>query len=413
MYSQNTKKNFLYFINNKKTIYHTFLDILIDFDFDSTSCENEFRKCMSTLDLDIIFFDIYGFFSLDINTDINLIKFKYNEFKNDLISKNNSNNVFKIFLELIGFDNNIMGINNNSNLNNLNNLNKHIQIKIISSIEKILSNDELKNIYDQYYLDYNINLIQKNQHKPNTNKEKLDLIDKVYSNLFIKSSILNEKCDINKLNDFYTNRKAPYTINESTTTQEQLDEIYNKMNINKYTNNTKTPFLDVNGNEIILSDEIHKHIKQISNISIDHTQMDFLNKIIVQYKINPNYSINLFNYYKYNLINDDFCGKKYNPYYGNVIEYLDFNDFKNNDNLKKKFVDNFDINEFIEWTKSNEKNNMLEKTNDLDLDNMKKKRNLQTDTIKNNIDDKLEYFANREFTLQQIWDECDYSKTFI
>lgn len=40
------------------------------------------------------------------------------------------------------------------------------------------------------------------------------------------------------------------------------------------------------------------------------------------------------------------------------------------------------------------------------------KRNEQNETIKNNIDNKLEYYAHREFTIQEIWNECDYSKTF-
>jgi hypothetical protein len=93
MYSANTKQNYQYFINNKKTIYHTFLDILID--FDSSDFENNFIQYMNSIDFDNYFFDIYGFNGIDIDSDVQLVKFKYDEFKN------NTNNVFSIFLELI------------------------------------------------------------------------------------------------------------------------------------------------------------------------------------------------------------------------------------------------------------------------------------------------------------------------
>lgn len=134
MYSINTKQNYQYFINNNKKIYHTFLDILIDFDFDLSDCENIFKKCMSMIDFDNNFFDIYGFIGLDLDSDIQLIKLKYDEFKNELVSKNKSNNVFTIFLELIGF-NSINKPNINS-YTNFDKRNEYIQLKIISSIEK-------------------------------------------------------------------------------------------------------------------------------------------------------------------------------------------------------------------------------------------------------------------------------------
>jgi hypothetical protein len=82
-----------------------------------------------------------------------------------------------------------------------------------------LSNNKLKNIYDEYYLDYNINFIQTHQFKPNINKQKLYLIDKVYSNLFDNVLILNEKADINNLNYMFYNEKQKYIIEESDTTQ--------------------------------------------------------------------------------------------------------------------------------------------------------------------------------------------------
>lgn len=74
--------------------------------FDSSNCENNFRKCINLIDLDNYFFDIYGFIGLDIDSNVHLIKLKYEEFKNKLVCKNNLNNVFSIFLELIGFSDN-------------------------------------------------------------------------------------------------------------------------------------------------------------------------------------------------------------------------------------------------------------------------------------------------------------------
>lgn len=432
----------MYFINNKKTIYDTFFDILIYFDFDSTGCENEFRKCMNALKFDINFFDIYGFFSLDINTDVQLVKSNYNEFKNNLTNNNNSNNEFTIFLELIGFDKNthIKNLINNSinqNRSTHDNYNKYIQLKIISSIEKILSNNELKNIYDEYYLDYNINYIQSHKHKSNTNKKKLDLINTVYSNLFIKPSILIEKYDVNKLDNLYQNLKLVYKFDVCAKTPEELEEIYNLMNKPKYSIKGDNPqILNINMNPINLSDEIRKHMTQISHIQIDHTEMDFLNKIIIKYEIDSKYSMNLINYYKYKMIHNDPTGNKYNKYYFDD-EYLLVKNHKNDDNFIKEFVDNFDIGnffEFIKSTKSNKKNNISKKTNnkeqenenekeqdndyekdydfELELKKMINKRNEQNETIKNNIDNKLEYYAHREFTIQEIWNECDYSKTF-
>jgi len=60
------------------------------------------------------------------------------------------------------------------------------------------------------------------------------------------------------------------------------------------------------------------------------------------------------------------------------------------------------------------KHNELKKIDNfkLEYDDNIRERNEQMDLIKNNIEKKLEYFSNREFTLQQIQDECDYSKTF-
>jgi hypothetical protein len=47
------------------------------------------------------------------------------------------------------------------------------------------------------------------------------------------------------------------------------------MNKNRYYNRDKTPFVNGFSNPIILSDEIHKYLKQISNVQIDHTLSNY------------------------------------------------------------------------------------------------------------------------------------------
>lgn len=108
-------------------------------------------------------------------------------------------------------------------------------------------------------------------------------------------------------------------------------------------------------------------------------------------------------------------GKKYNPYFGVDVQYLDFSCFSNNDIKMKQFVDNFNVGEFREWVKWNEKkHNEFKKIDNfkLELDDKIKERNKETALIKNKIEIKLGYFANKEFTLQQIWDEYDYAQTY-
>lgn len=125
-------------------------------------------------------------------------------------------------------------------------------------------------------MDYNINYIQSHKHKSNTNKKKLDLINTVYSNLFIKPSILIEKYDVNKLDNLYQNLKLVYKFDVCAKTPEELEEIYNLMNKPKYSIKGDNPqILNINMNPINLSDEIRKHMTQISHIQIDHTEMDF------------------------------------------------------------------------------------------------------------------------------------------
>jgi hypothetical protein len=59
----------------------------------------------------------------------------------------------------------------------------------------------------------------------------------------------------------------------------------------------------------------------------------------------------------------------------------------------------------VKWNEK--KHNELKKIYNfkLELDDKIKERNEQMNLIKNNIEKKLEYFANIKFTLPQIWNE--------
>lgn len=225
--------------------------------------------------------------------------------------------------------------------------------------------------------------------------------------MFNRPLILNEKANIHELNNLYNIKKQNYLIKKSETTQEQLEEIYNSMNKIKYCNSEN------NDEYINSSDQIHEQIKQMANVQVDNTLSNFLNEIIIKNNINHNHSMNLINYHRYKIITNNSSGKMYDPYNNNNNNNnCDFNCLLKNVLQMEEFVDNFNVEEFFEWVKWNEKkHNELKKIENfkLEFDDKITERNEQNILIVNNIEAKLKYYANKEFTLPEIWDECNYN----
>jgi hypothetical protein len=393
------KYNYVKSLSNIQT--NTITDIFANFNFDSVDSVDSFRHLISNLDVGKNFFDIYGFIGLDIDaiSDIELIKSKYDELKNQLVkteTESEFTNTFSIFLNLIGFDE-----KKSSNIKK--------QLKIIDSICKIISNDKLKKIYDGYHLDSHINNIDANLN--NTSKNKIDLINNVYANLFIEPSIKIDRNCIELLEEYIKFLRNQYSFNYiQTLTLEKLEKIYIYMNEKKYSNFDGSSHLHAKK----YKNAIQIHLGQISNPQINCTEMDFLNKILIQNNIDLKYSNDLFNYWYSKKINDDPTGKRYNFEWQQNHKITDFSEFTNNiqpDNFEKEFVSNFNVDDFFRWCDKNSNPKHIESL-DLEFEEYIKVRNNQTEKIQNDIEYKLDYYGAKKFTLNDIWNECDYSKTF-
>jgi len=252
------------------------------------------------------------------------------------------------------------------------------------------------------------------------NKEKIDLIDKVYINLYTKPIIKNEKYDIEKISNEFNTLKLNYILNEEEKTPE---EIYIKMFFDytkieeRYT--YPIPQFDI-------GKEIQFHLKEISNPNINYAYTDWVSELVKNNNINPKYQNNLINYFNWKKINHN--TEKYNPNWdyskgtehqrthckhqnNSTMNCVDFNVFgkksHSDENFINDFINNFEIDDFINWI-----NCYNSKLSDLEYDNKIKLRNEQTNAIQVNIDSKLDYYAGREFTLPEISLECDYSQTF-
>lgn len=388
-----------------------FFNILANIDFSLINCKEVFKEQITILqkyddvyDVNNNFFDIYGFMGFDIETEIIIIKTKYVELKNELTNNNKSStNYFSIFLNSI------------LNWHRLKPEQQHtLTIKIIDSICEILSNTELKNIYDEYYLDWYINYQHIKQSVKNKNKEKLKLIDKVYKNIFIVPKLRPVR-DVKKIETEFKNKLDQYKFNQKETkTQEELEKIYIEMNKPKY-ENEELKYMD-------FTSKINTHKNQISSPNINYNYMNWLTEIIDKYNLNNVNPVMLTNYFYHKQIINDPSGKKYNPcydlnsdYQSILSEYVDFANFGEDYSyeLKNDFVKNFDLNEFKNWI-NDELNvkNLSECENEYKT--MVENRKQQTDQFYNKWEQKLNHFTEKvyEFSPLIYYPELDYSLTF-
>jgi hypothetical protein len=284
---------------NNNILYDNLIDIFLNFD-----CE-KFNIQISNLDFHKYFFDIYNFFTLDIEVDVELIKSKYIKFKNELIVSTNSDlselsKFFSIYLNVINFK------NDNKLMYDI-----KMQLKIIDSIIFVLSDLKLKNIYDNYYLNWHINNIDTNDDSftLNLNKEKMDLINKVYINLYIEPIIKNEKADTEKLLAIFERVKQNFPKDYKEKTPEELDEIYEKMNTVTYNcNKIKFDSLDINK---LLQTRINAN----ANPNINYNYMNFITELLIKNNLDLKYSNDLINYWNWIKINLEYSD--YNPNYNN------------------------------------------------------------------------------------------------
>lgn len=421
------KNHFQYVFNsNNLTKYNSFINILINLDFDSTDCAKNFKAQITKIDSNVEnFFDIYGFFNLNFETDSCVVKSKWEELKNELM-ENKSNGVFEIYLNLF------KTIKKKS-------INSHIQLKIIDSICKILSNQELKNIYDDYYFHWYTNYEKTNGDKIKKSIERIKLIDKVYDNIFIKPIIKSEKVDISKMKEDVVNYKSTlekeYNFDfskQDNKTPEELEKLYRELNeikssIDVYDDMTPDEIhkqhLDDIERQLI---NMKKHKNEISNPQINYNYMDFLTELANKHKITN--TTDLMNYYYWKQMTNydvftDLLDEHYNGHNRKYIKnannklsnYNLFSNYDLNDTYKDKFINKFDIGEFETWCinnsniKSDKKNINTLETEYAQLIEMRKAQNKGIEKYFDT--DRLNYFANREFTLRQLWDECDYGTT--
>ena len=373
---KNTNKN-----SNKK---YSFLNIILSIDFDSPHCENEFMVKMNDVKMNNYFFDIYNFVGLNMESDIDTVKSKYIELKNEIINNVESNDIFLIFL-------NIIGLNKTKSINSTY---SKVQLKIIDIVCKILSNHKLKNIYDKYYLDQCIEIVYTQTNNTNVMK-KTDIIEKVYYNLFIEPKISDKMMDINDtnyLNDLYELRLLEYSFQKDEKTPEELDLIYN--NMNEIKNTTRKNYFSKTMNDLI-----RNQFRQISNPPIDYTIMNFLNEIMIKNDIDATDSNNLINYCSWKNINR----QKYYP-----IDSVGIESFLADSFTKQKLTD-FSIDDFTQWKKLND---YSDRPIELEYDKIIETRKKQEYDIANDINNKLYYYAGRKFTLEQIKNECNYSNAF-
>lgn len=356
-----------------------FLNLLTDFNFDEFDCIKNFKQQMNTININILF-DIYNLFGFDLETPTNLIISKWNELKKDLYS-NKNNEFYEIYLNLL-----------DENKNESKKISKLIQIKIIDSICMILSIPELKNIYDEYYLDTYVNYKKINHDKIKESLEKKKKIYMAYSNVFIKPTIKCEKEDVYTMeNKFKSELSCPkYDFAKSKyKTKEELDFLYsriNKIEYDQYMNIVNSDdFYNTHLDKIenILK-KINIHKTQIANIQINNKYMEFLHSIINKYEVCD--INNLINYYNYWIINN-----------------------KNNDGKTSEllFVEKFNYDNYKDWTNANldEKNINLFNSEYSKLIELRKKQNQENEKY---FDvNKLNYFSKHEFTLQELWNECD------
>ena len=314
-------------------------------------------------------------------------------------------------------------------------INTYIQIKIIDSICKILSNQELKNIYDNYYLDWYINYTKTNEDKIKKSIEKIKLINKAHDNIFIKPTIKSEKADINEMENKFKLKYQDYDFSkQDNKTPEELEKLYEELNEIKYPYNfddDKTPE-EINKRHLEEIEkqlnEMKKHKNQIINPPINYNYIDFLTELANKHNIT--YTNDLINYYYWKKYTDYTSNTKlideyhngHNRIYikkanNNSLNYINFNDLGSDDTYIDEFFDKFDIGEFEIWCLNNlninsNTNNKNPNTLDTEYIQLLEMRKAQNKGIKKYFDtDRLNYFANREFNIYQFWDECNYGTT--
>lgn len=386
------------FNSNNSITSNLLLNILIYLDFDSTDYVENFKAQINKIDSKVEnFFDIYGFY--------NIVKSKWDELKNELVA-----NKSKPF-------------------------NTHIQIKIIDSICKILSNQELKNIYDNYYLDWYINYTKTNEDKIKKSIEEMKLIDKAYNNIFIKPTLKGEKANIDEMENEFKLKYQYYDFNKfDNKTPEQLEKLYDELNEIKYRyphDNDKTSE-EINKQHLEEIEkqlnEMKKHKNQIINPPINYNYIDFLTELVNKHNIT--YTTDLINYYYWKKYTDytyntqliDEYHNGHNRIYikkanNKTSNYIVFNDLGSDDTYIDIFYDKFDIGEFETWclrnsninSKSDKKNTNTLETEYTQLVEMRKAQNKGIEKYFDT--ERLNYFANREFTILQIWGECNYGTT--
>lgn len=417
--------------NNDKNMGDNFLNILLRVDFDSPDCVEKFNKEIELLDnaydIDEHFFNIYDFVGLHIDDDVEKVKKEYEELinltksnKTINCSYHNTNSYFKIYLDVLKQKNKYLN-NVNMGIDTDVNFNLDIQINILESICKILSNVELKNIYDKYYLDWKINDMKTNGELETEGKKKMDLIDKVYSNLFLIPVIKSNRTthDFNNIiSDFETQleiRKNEYmnTLNnQNESSSEHPPEKYNKTYLDSF---TKTE-----NNSEKYYNEINTLLNQISHPDIKCDGDEFLHKIIKKYNLEAKDINKLLNYYLHKKIIYCQSKKSYDTYTKN-IDYSDsYHSLEMFDDYTKIFEEKFDINNFYEWAKLsvNDDNKDVQKNItyfEKDLNDLLKNRNDENESFKKFIDKNLNHFAQKvyEFGPNIYYPEMDYSSYFF
>lgn len=376
------------------------LNMMILINFDCSDCKKDFEKKIKIIgNNEKNFFDIYGFLNFNLESDIFTMLENWNNLKKQIETEDTI--YFKIFLSVYKINQSIE-------------VSKAIQFLIIDAICKILSNIELKEIYDEYYLDWNIRNMQTNKDKIIKNIKNIKLMDVVYSNIFENPLILNEKANVVDLENHFKIVCSTYEPDKDYKTKEELDKLYNILN--KPFESEKITFEMAEIKNKKHREKIQKfkqdmeiHINQIANPQINHNCMNFLFELVNKYRITD---VN-------NLIN--FYNLKKSSLYKSIVDSLstcdstyDFTNFVdvNDDDNEKTFIENFNYDEFENWiisysnSKSNNKNKNLLETKYLQLVKDRKNQNMG---IKKYFDlDRLNYFARKTFTLPQLWNECDY-----
>lgn len=386
--------------------------------------KNEIELLDNIYNINENFFDIYNFVGLYVDDDLEQVKSEYEELikstklnKTTNMSHQKSNTYFEIYLNVLK--------QKNKYLNNVDfdiYLDLDVQINLLKSILQILSNIELKNIYDKYHLDWKINYMKTNSDLETEGKKKLDLIDKVYSNLFFTPAIkLNRTIDnLNNIIDDFETRKNEYIKSFNEQQKKLLSEPLSEQPPEKYNKSESTTYQEMVNNSEKYNNEINKILSEILHPNIKYDDDNFLHNIIKKYNLEEKDKNVLLNYYLYNKINWKQNKKSYDTF-TNFVQYGDSKYFSNMfDDYAKIFEENFDISDFYEWEKMriNDNNKDIQKNViyfNKDLNNLLKNRKNDDELFKKFINDKLNHFEKKVYEFNPViyHPEMDYSSNFF